>query len=123
MNKIYSIILIAVVSLWSCGSPQKETTNDTQQTSVATPGVSETPLNETDKVGAWKQASDSQKLNLSERYTANANKEPGSKIGSMDMNNCLEEAIRGLESTNELTISEVASACVVMIRQMNFEKK
>lgn len=108
-----------MLSLYSCGGPQKENKNDTNQANDA---VQEAPLNGLDKISEWKRASDNQKSTFSEQYVIIANKEPGSKIDAKDMKDCLEEAIRSLESTNELTISEVASGCVDMIRQLNPSK-
>ncbi len=71
-----------------------------------------------DKISVWKKASFEQRFDICSQFAIIVNKEPGAKVTAMDIHNCIEEATRGLDQVNEITISLMARLCVNKIREV-----
>ena len=76
------------------------------------------PLEVLDKISVWKKASFDQRFTLCTAMTIQLNKDlKGERIIVMDLHNCIEEATRGLDEANNLTIIQVASLCVSKLKK------
>lgn len=77
-----------------------------------------TSLDVLDKIGVWKRANFDQRITLCAAMAIQLNKDlKGEKISAMDMHNCIEEATRGLDEVDDLTIIQVASLCVSQLKK------
>jgi hypothetical protein len=118
MKRYFVFTLLALATLGNCTRPSSST-----KEKEAAPGVSEKPLTGAEKISEWKQASESQKMGYAEKYLTEANKNTaGKKIEPSELSDCLDEAIRSSANGNELSISEVASACIGMLHQLEAGK-
>ena len=78
-----------------------------------------TPLDVSDKISKWKKASYDQRITLCVNIVLVLNRElSGEKLTAIDMHNCIEEATRGLDVADELTIIYVASNCASLIKKL-----
>ncbi|HEY5687586.1 MAG TPA: hypothetical protein VIS27_04690, partial [Yeosuana sp.] len=80
------------------------------------PSYSAPVLSGSDLISTWKRSTRSEKLSLCEALKKFA--KDGSNISALDIHNCIEEATRGLDQTNSMTIADVAAACVVLMENM-----
>lgn len=69
------------------------------------------------KIKDWKSASEKQRLALCIGFATVADKQPGIKVSARDFYNCIEEGTKGLPSTDELIIFDVADACLGLMRR------
>lgn len=68
------------------------------------------------KISEWKKATDRNKLATCADFMASRDNTVSMKTlkrRSMDLKNCINEATRGLESTNNESVSSMAALCVV----------
>lgn len=69
-------------------------------------------------ISEWKIATDENKLATCADYVANLKKDLSMselKIKSTEMKNCIDEATRGLPSTNNMKANEIAAMCAIQL--------
>ena len=71
------------------------------------------------KISEWKDSTDRNKLATCADFMASRDNTVSMKIlkrRSMDLKNCIDEATRGLKSTNDESVSTIAALCVITLR-------
>jgi hypothetical protein len=110
------LVLVFVVSFFQADDSTKGYYKEVPKETFHEKGEN-APLEVLDKISVWKKASFDQRLTLCTAMTTQLNKDiKGERITVMDLHNCIEEATRGLEEANNLTIIQVASLCVSKLK-------
>ncbi|NRS87454.1 hypothetical protein HNQ02_000354 [Flavobacterium sp. 7E] len=116
--------LLLVVLIFKCiGSSTKEEVNKENVDSIES--IEETTDNwytggnlHKAKISEWKVATEENKLATCADFMAIIQKDSrisDLKIKSIEMKNCIDEATRGLPSTDNMKTSEIASLCAVQL--------
>lgn len=79
--------------------------------------IIEQALNGSDKISVYKAGSTNQKMALCDALVRKAKEVSGVDITTADLYACINEATKGTEA-DDMTVAEVASACVVLIDNM-----
>ncbi len=111
----YDSLMDVAVEKWKTNKP--DSTNEIPKKSLTSKDEN-IPLGVLDKISAWKKASFDQRFSLCIAMAVQLNKDlKGEKLTARDIHNCIEEATRGLDEANNLTIIQVASLCVSKLKQ------
>ena len=110
----YDSLMDVAVEKWKTN--KHDSTNEIPKTNR--PSKDENiPLDVLDKIAEWKKASFDRRFTLCIAMAIQLNKDlKGERITVMDLHNCIEEATRGLDEANDLTIIQVASLCVSKLK-------
>ncbi|MFZ1806136.1 MAG: hypothetical protein WAU36_02885 [Cyclobacteriaceae bacterium] len=107
-NWMIVLFIIALFIIIVVNSDDKSSTQNSQNPQVNTPA-----LRGSDNIGKWKKATRSQKLSLCEAMSKSS--KDTKHITALDIHNCIDEATRNLDSTDDMSIAEVAAVCVTLM--------